>query len=42
MRMVQQHPSFQADPFGAMKAHFEQMLAMKQQQAESAPSARKA
>ena len=29
MKLVQNHPAFQADPLGALKTHLEQMTAMK-------------
>lgn len=30
MKLVQQHPAFQADPLGALKTHLEQMTAIRQ------------
>ena len=31
MKLVQQHPAFQADPLGALKMHLEQMTAIKRE-----------
>lgn len=33
MKLVQQHPAFQADPLGALKMHLEQMTAIKRDKA---------
>lgn len=34
MKLVQQHPAFQADPLGALKTHLEQMTAIRKAKSE--------